>query len=261
MKSVRFYILTALLVALGLSIASDSYAQRHPRRGHRDSVTVRERHRDGGVGHRDHAHPLLHYFTTNQDCLDQLLAQMSEEDASALTRLMESMKGLREQREALHTRIRAARADGDTAAFRAGLAELRELSKQHGQAHRMLNALFQKYHEAIRTLLENCGNPPPRDGDGQEDDRDDQRNDDRGVITPNPVEVGGTATLNLTLASETSVGVRVMGQDGAVLTIPAALLPAGEQTIALDVSTLARGLYMVEVQIGDRRHMLKLMIR
>ena len=258
MKSLRFYIFTALLVALGLSIASDSYAQRHPKRGHRDSITVRDKHRDGHLDRRrDHARELFHYLTTNQDCLDQLLAQMSEEDAAAFSRMLEAIKNTDAQRKALHARIRAARAERDSASFHRALAALRELNQQHGRMHRMLNELIHKYQEAIRAIRENCGNPPPRDGDGKEDDRSDLR----AVITPNPVEVGGTATLNLTLAAEANVSVRVMGQDGAVLTIPAALLPAGAQAIALDVSTLARGLYMVEVQIGDRRHMLKLMIR
>ena len=57
------------------------------------------------------------------------------------------------------------------------------------------------------------------------------------------------------------VGVTISNDAGTVLTIPAATLPAGEQQIALDVSTLTRGVYLVQVQIGDKTQVLKLMVR
>ena len=263
MKAIRYFIFSAILIALGVGMASDASAQRDPRDKRRgDSTDVRKdtiRKRDLDLrdrpAHRGRIHHVIGFFATNDSCREILLAQMSTEDAATLTRLYAALKGGNEQLQTLRAELRAARVAGDTAAFRRISEQLKTLYRQQGSFHKMIAELFNKYDEVAMRIRKECGGRPPKDRDGERGDRS------GGVISPNPVTVGGTAVLTLNLTAESMVGVTISNDAGTVLTIPAATLPAGEQQIALDVSTLTRGVYLVQVQIGDKTQVLKLMVR
>jgi hypothetical protein len=259
MKAIRYILLNALLVAVGLGMTSDAMAQRGPRHG--DSTKVRpDSVRPGKPGHGGRVHEVIQFFAMNDSCREVLLAAMSAEDAAELTRLYASIKGGNDQLKTLRAQLRAAHEAGDSAAFRALSEQIKALYRQLGPNQKALAELFNKYQEvAMRTRKECGGRPVGRDGSRGEKPDDGSR-DTRSVIAPNPVQVGGSAILTLTLQAESMVGVTISNETGTVLTIPAATLAAGQQQIALDVSTLERGMYIVQVQIGDKVQTLKLMV-
>ena len=280
MKSFRYLILSALLLALGVSATGDALAQKGGRgRGGRlgDTTDVRRdsvlkdsiRHDRDSLfqkdrpGHRGNIHNLIGYYLHNDSCRGVLVALMSAEDAAAFTAAIENIRGNNAQLKELRTQLRAAREAGDTTAFRAISEQLKALYRMIGANHKTVATILNKYAAEARRVSVDCGGRKPkgpRDG-GARDDRKEDGHKPSGVITPNPVQVGGTAVLNLNLAMEASVAVTISDQTGTVLTIPAAQLAAGEQQIALDVSALPRGAYLVQVQIGDRMQVLKLMIQ
>lgn len=280
MKSLRYFILSALLVALGVSTSSDSFAQRGPGHGKRpgDSTDIRPdsirppkdprdtAFRGGRPDKPRRVHELIGYFIHNDSCREVLLSKMTPEDAAAFTALLGNLGGNGEQIKSLRQQLRAAREAGDTATFRAISEQLKTLYRQIGDNQKAIADLLQKYAEVAMQVQKDCGGRPPhkgRDGGargGKGDKTDDGAEQQKSVISPNPVPVGGSAVLTLKLAVESNVGVTISDQSGVVLTIPAAQLAAGEQQIALNLSSLARGAYLVQVQIGDKMQVLKLMI-
>jgi hypothetical protein len=304
MKSFRYFLLGALLVAFGVSSATDASAQRDPRDKNRgDSTEIRpdsvrppkdprdSTFRDGdkkdstdirpdsvrppkdprdttfhGGGHKK-PHRVLEaigYFMHNDSCREVLLSKMSPEDAAAAAELMNALKASTEQVKELRAQLRAAHDAGDSAAFRAISDQLKALYRQIGDNHKALGAIFGKYQELIKQVRKECGGRVKGDGGGPrgggKGDSNDTGEQPAMFIAPNPVTVGGTAVLTLKLEAETNVGVTISNETGTVLTIAPAPLAAGDQQIALDVSALPRGMYLVQVQLGDRIKIIKLMI-
>jgi hypothetical protein len=297
MKTFRYFILSAVLVAFGLSAVSTASAQRDPRDKKRGDTTVvrtdtirkkddgrgglgdkkdstfrpdtiRKKDDRGGLGdklgkgpkRRDNVHELVGFLMNNDSCRDVLLAQMSAEDAASLTALLGSLKGGNDQLKTLRADLRAAREAGDSAAFRAISEQLKTLYRQIGDNHKAIADLLGKYKDVAMRVRIECGGRPDKDRDGGKKGENKDGEQPRSMISPNPVPVGGTAVLTVNLATESNVGVTIADQTGTVLTIAPALLAAGQQQIALDVSGLPRGAYLVQVQIGDKVQVLKLMI-
>lgn len=74
---------------------------------------------------------------------------------------------------------------------------------------------------------------------------------DRLTLSPNPAARTSTISVHLGVASEVRVAVYdALGRE--VLASPARTLSAGDQRVALDVSTLPAGAYVVRVVTGDR---------
>ncbi len=282
MKSFRYIILSALLLAVGVSTTGDAFAQKGPGRGRGgklpgDSTEVRNDSirppKDGGQrdslfrkdrpGKRDNIHHLIGFFVNNDSCREVLIGLMSAEDAAAFTAAMNNIRGNNAQLKDLRTQLRAAREAGDTAAFRAISEQLKALYRMIGENHKIAASILSKYSERAMRVRNDCGGRKPkgpRDG-GARDERKEDGHQPSGVITPNPVELGGTAVLNLRLAAEANVAVTISNESGTVLTIPSAQFAAGAQQISLDVSSLTRGAYLVQVQIGEKMQVLKLMIQ
>jgi hypothetical protein len=271
MKSFRYFIFGALLVALGLSTAGESFAQKGPGRGRGGNLgdvrkdSARKDNGRDSLFRKDHhrgLHHLIGFYVNNDSCREVLLSQMSPEDAAAFTTAVESIKRANANIADLREQLRRAKQARNEEAFREISAQLKSMYLLVSGFQRELAVILAKYPEAAMRVQKECGRKPkgPRDG-GARDERKDDVRQPHGMITPNPVELGGTAVLNLNLATEASVAVTISNESGTVLTIPAAQLAAGEQQINLDVSSLTRGAYLVQVQIGDKMQVLKLMIR
>jgi len=76
---------------------------------------------------------------------------------------------------------------------------------------------------------------------------------------PNPAS--DLCSLRLTLSGSARVDVKVFSILGAeMLTISKGILPAGEQSLTLDVSTLTKGVYFVRVEAGGQSQTRKIII-
>jgi hypothetical protein len=78
-------------------------------------------------------------------------------------------------------------------------------------------------------------------------------------VTPNPV--ANTASVNFSIGNDMPVKITVantMGQ--TVMTITDTQLSAGEYALPIDASALASGVYMIHIQLPDRRFVQKMVV-
>ena len=75
-------------------------------------------------------------------------------------------------------------------------------------------------------------------------------------LFPNPSS--GNSALNLSLQQSTSVRLQVLDVKGAVLQQRTVLLPAGNSTLPVNLSSYPDGVYSIRVQYGTETKTLKL---
>src|SRR5437762_3106776 len=112
MKSFRYILLSALLIAVGVGTTGDAFAQKGPghgrgRGGHLgdstrirpDSIRPPNDPRDTAFRkgdrpeHKGSVHEIIGFLVHNDSCRDVLLSQMSADDAAQLTSLLGSLTG------------------------------------------------------------------------------------------------------------------------------------------------------------------------
>ncbi|HWI91744.1 MAG TPA: T9SS type A sorting domain-containing protein, partial [Flavisolibacter sp.] len=75
-------------------------------------------------------------------------------------------------------------------------------------------------------------------------------------LYPNPSK--GSSALSIPLSQASSVRLQVMDSKGAVVQQKQIMLPAGNNTVPIDVSKYAEGVYSVQVQYNNQTKTIKL---